>query len=202
MDGSIPNDEGFVCVGGMDWTSTEQEYCTDGDGLYFPNLPIEEDHPDDSGGGGGGGDGGGWDPGGDGEGPITDPWPDPIDPVPAPLEEPVSKAETAKIIREVCQNVPGLTLPSNDSDLWPYFQASARKSVNQYLASDPDRQIQWYQNQSHPQLTNDVDGYATAFSVDGVPLPNVVTTIMEVKFSENPSDAWSSSQWSTHIDDG
>jgi hypothetical protein len=24
---------------------------------------------------------------------------------------------------------------------------------------------------------------------------------MEVKFSENPSDAWSSSQWSTHIDD-
>jgi len=88
MDGSIPNDEGFVCVGGMDWTSTEQEYCTDGDGLYFPNLPIEEDHPDDSGGGGGGGDGGGWDPGGDGEGPITDPWPDPIDPIPAPLEVP------------------------------------------------------------------------------------------------------------------
>lgn len=116
-------------------------------------------------------------------------------------DDPVPKEEVASVIREACQDMPGLTLPGDDGALWPYFQASVRSSLNATLPGM--RQYQWTDRREDqpPQLSNLVDGYAEAFTDDGTHIPGLVTSILEVKFSHNPSGSMSTGQWQTHIND-
>ena len=70
--GDEPNEDGYVCMEGSDWTDDTKTLCRDADGVY--STPVFEVVEDGPGGGGGGGDTGGGEPGGD------DPWPSPDDP--------------------------------------------------------------------------------------------------------------------------
>ncbi|WP_022836233.1 hypothetical protein [Salisaeta longa] len=160
----------------------------------------------DGGGGGGGSPGGvGSDPSPCAQEPTTqlcDLGGGPVDPAPPePADDPpVTKSEVVDEIRRVCANAPGVTLPGSDDMLSGYFQASVRKSLNATLSEM--RRYRWDgTQQDHPQLTNLVDGYAIAVTNDGVHLPDVVSSILEVKFTENPTYNLSSSQWKAHIDD-
>lgn len=200
LDGDIPNEGGYTCVEGTDWTSFDQNYCTDGDSLYLPNLPVDEDNPDDGGGNDGGGDDGGHGgPGGGSGGELPDPWPiGDEDPSPAPVDTPVSKAEVADLIRHQCEDIQGETLPEDDDDLWSRFQSSVRRSIN--LASDPFFGANFYQYGSPPEYLQrrDLDGYAVSISPSG---QFVLTGTLEVKFSENLDGAINSAQSEDHIDD-
>lgn len=118
-----------------------------------------------------------------------------------PAEVPVSKAEVVALIREECSNVPGVTLPGDDGRLGDYFESSVRKSLNDALPEDRKFNYDLPDTDTHPRLTADVDGYATAVTVDGAPLNQFLSSILEAKFSERPSSGLSSDQWQDHIDD-
>jgi len=128
--------------------------------------------------------------------------PDDPDDGPVPVrDEPVSKAEVVELIRDACSDVSGVTLPGDDGRLGPYFESSVRKSLNQYLASDRQFKYDQPDTDTHPGLTRDVDGYATAVTVNGVSMDQYLSSILEVKFSERPSNNFSTDQWEDHIDD-
>ena len=188
--GSVDNPHQYCTVDRVE----EQQMCGGSTGGDPNEVNIE--WPD----GYGGGDSSG---GGSGNGSCTEFNPPPgsdCEPIEAPADPPASKSEVASKIREECSDVPGVTLPGNDDALSGYFQASARKSLNALLPEM--RRYQWDGvAQNHPQLTNPVDGYAEAVTFDGLHLPGVVSSILEVKFTETPSNLLTTSQWQTHIED-
>jgi len=107
--------------------------------------------------------------------------------------ERASKNEVENLIMEECS---GQSLPN---DLSGYFEASVIKSVNDRLF-DPTRLFLTDGQEEHPQLFNPVDGYAEGVKLDGVPLPGVLSTIIEVKFTSTPVNNMSSGQYEAHID--
>jgi hypothetical protein len=128
--------------------------------------------------------------------------PDDPDDGPVPVrDEPVSKAEVVELIRDACSDVSGVTLPGDDGRLGDYFESSVRKSLNDALPEDRKFNYDLPDTDTHPRLTADVDGYATAVTVDGAPLSQFLSAILEAKFSERPSNSLPSDQWQDHIDD-
>jgi hypothetical protein len=120
---------------------------------------------------------------------------------PESADDPVSKAEVVELIREECSDVPGVTLPGDDGRLGDYFESSVRKSLNDALPEDRKFNYDLPDTDTHSRLTRDVDGYATAVTVDGTPMDQFLSSILEAKFSERPSSGLSSDQWQDHIDD-
>jgi len=108
-------------------------------------------------------------------------------------DDPVPKAEVADQIIEECE-LSESTDPHTMADI---FEESVRATFN--ASSSHTHQ---FGSGSHPHLTNPVDGYSTAaFDMENGEQLNVITSVMEVKFSESPSGLMSSGQSQTHIDD-
>ena len=105
----------------------------------------------------------------------------------------VSKAEVDDLIRNTCS---GQSLPT---DLGEYFQSSVRRSLN---AANPGTSGD-YRYGPHPRLTNKVDGYAENLldGQTGQVIPGYVTSILEVKYTENPSNSIGTGQYQAHIND-
>jgi hypothetical protein len=102
---------------------------------------------------------------------------------PEPVDDPVAKAEVEELILEECSN-------SSLGDLGAYFQSSVRKSINKRAVPPYQQDAAGGESSNHPQLTNAVDGYAEGLRYASTSqfVPGYVTSIMEVKFTENPSN--------------
>ncbi len=116
--------------------------------------------------------------------------------------EPATKAEVEQLIRDTC---PG-QLPA---DLDQFFQASIRKSLNTAVVGTPGQPYK--RDPAGPGatvsgvtgITKPVDGWLNDLrdaSTNAI-IPGYVTSILEVKFSEVPSNVLRSSQYESHIND-
>lgn len=112
---------------------------------------------------------------------------------PEPVDEPVSKAEVASELIEAC-GLPAAT--DEDGELMSsIFEASVNATFN---ASSPPSHN--FSDGFHQQYPDPLDGYSTAaFDMqDGTQL-NLLTGIVETKFTEDPSSQISSGQSRGHI---
>ena len=168
----------------------EEEMCGGSSGGDVTEVSFE--WPDDSGGGSG-------DSGGGSGGDCTQINPPPGSECTTPSADiPASKAEVDNLIRQTCV---GSSLPSGD--LGEYFQASVRQSINAWAYPPYQQDAPGGQSSNHPQITNAVDGYAEGLRYAGSNqfVPGYVTSILETKFAENPSNALDGPQYRTHFDD-
>ena len=115
---------------------------------------------------------------------------------------PATKAEVEELIRQTC---PG----QQPADLSGYFQASVRRSLNQ--AAEASVGFSYNQDPSRrgaetsvvPGVTLPVDGWLNDLrnaQTDAI-ISGYVTSILEVKFTEDPRNKLRGSQYRSHIND-
>lgn len=126
------------------------------------------------------------------------------------VHPPATSNEVMDHIRAECKNAKGINFPSvNHKDGFSgFFQASVRKSINA-AQSDGRRPYQEDvggssnpKKSAHPQLGRRTDGYAEgSHTLQLSPNFKAVTSILEVKFSDNIGNALKRSQSENHIKD-
>jgi hypothetical protein len=144
---------------------------------------------------GSGGSGTGYDDGGyPTTGSIPTIPPDDPDDGPGPVrDEPVSKAEVATALREACDLPP--STGQNEDVMSDIFQASVNASFN---ASSPSSHAS--RTGVHHQHPDELDGFATAaFDMQDGGQLDLLTGIIETKFTEDPSNGIRSGQSRGHI---
>ena len=104
---------------------------------------------------------------------------------------PATKSEVDNLIRQTC---PG----QQPADLGGYFQASVRRSLNQATVPRGGRS---YNPEPGSGVSNPVDGWVNDLrnARTGEVIPEYVTSLLEVKFTMDPRNQLSGSQYRTHI---
>jgi len=110
------------------------------------------------------------------------------------VDSPMSKAEVANVFIEACDLPP--TTGQNEDVMSDIFQASVNATFN--ASSPPSHSINTGYHHQHP---DELDGYSTAaFNMqDGSPI-DLLTAIIESKFTEDASNGIRSGQSEGHID--
>jgi len=110
------------------------------------------------------------------------------------VDSPMSKAEVADVFIEACDLPP--TTGQNEDVMSDIFQASVNATFN--ASSPTSHSISTGYHHQHP---DELDGYSTAaFNMqDGSPI-DLLTAIIESKFTEDPSSQIGSGQSKGHID--